>query len=66
MQKSLLTLMLVFITASLFSQSIDDIRKYAVLQKWEDAKAQVDKYLSVEKNQKKQKVGITKDSSTSR
>ncbi|MBS1918715.1 MAG: hypothetical protein JST17_00515 [Bacteroidetes bacterium] len=52
MQKLALTLLLAFMTARLFSQSIDDVKKYAILQKWEDAKTNVDKFLSVEKNTK--------------
>ena len=52
MQKLVVTLLAVTISASLFSQTIDDVKKYALLQKWEDAKTQVDKFLSVEKNTK--------------
>ncbi len=52
MQKLLLSLLLVIISASLFSQSFDDVKKYAILQKWDEAKTNVDKYLAVEKNQK--------------
>jgi hypothetical protein len=52
MQKLVVTMLLVFMTASLFSQSIDDVKKYAILQKWDDAKTNVDKFLSVEKNAK--------------
>ena len=48
MQKLVVTMLLVFMTASLFSQSIDDVKKYAILQKWDDAKMNVDKFLSVE------------------
>lgn len=52
MQKLLLSLLLVIISASVFSQSFDDVKKYAILQKWDEAKTNVDKYLAVEKNQK--------------
>jgi hypothetical protein len=52
MQKLVVTMLLAFTTASLFSQTLDDVKKYAVLQKWEDAKTNVDKFLAVEKNAK--------------
>ncbi|OQY93662.1 MAG: hypothetical protein B6D37_11245 [Sphingobacteriales bacterium UTBCD1] len=52
MRKLILTLLLLPLTASLFSQSIDDVKKFAILQKWDEAKTNVDKFLSVEKNQK--------------
>lgn len=50
MQKSVLTMLLALLCAGVYAQKIDDIKKFAVLQKWDDAKVQVDKFLSVEKN----------------
>lgn len=52
MQRIILTMMLAVFSASLFAQSFDDVKKFAVLQRWEDAKGAVDKYLAVEKNAK--------------
>lgn len=52
MQKLVVTMLLVFMSASLFSQTLDDVKKFAVLQKWEDAKTNVDKFLAVDKNTK--------------
>lgn len=52
MRKSILILTLVVFSTRLFAQSLDDVKKYYALQKWEDAKTAVDKYLAVEKNAK--------------
>jgi hypothetical protein len=52
MRKLILTLLLAVLSVSLFAQTLDDIKKYVVLQRWEDAKGQLDKYLAVEKNAK--------------
>ncbi len=52
MQKLVLTMLLALMSASLFSQTLDDVKKFAVLQKWEDAKTNVDKFLAVDKNAK--------------
>ena len=52
MRKLILTILLATITARLFSQTLEDIEKYLALQRWEEAKGLVDKFLAVEKNAK--------------
>ena len=44
--------MLAVFSATVFAQSLEDVEKYLALQRWEDAKVQIDKFLSVEKNTK--------------
>lgn len=52
MRKLILTITLAVFSASVFSQSLEDIEKYLALQRWEDAKGLVDKFLTSEKNAK--------------
>lgn len=55
MRKLILLIALFAISVSLFAQNIEDIEKYYALQKWDDAKGIVDKFLASEKNNKNAK-----------
>jgi hypothetical protein len=55
MRKFILMMVLTGFSAGIFAQSLEDIEKYLALQRWEEAKGLVDKYLSQEKNSKNAK-----------
>jgi hypothetical protein len=53
MKKISLAVLISFSAAGAIAQSLDDVKKYAFLNKGAEAKIEVDKYLAVEKNAKK-------------
>ena len=55
MKKFILTIALTGFSASLFAQSLEDVEKYLALQRWDEAKGLVDKFLATEKNAKNAK-----------
>ena len=55
MRKFILTVVLSGFSALLYAQSIEDIEKYLALQRWDEAKGLVDKFLSQDKNAKNAK-----------
>ena len=52
MHKFILTVVLAAFSTCIFAQSLEDVEKYLALQRWEEAKGLVDKFLSAEKNSK--------------
>lgn len=55
MRKFILTVLLAGFSTCIFAQSLEDIEKYLALQRWEEAKGLVDKFLATEKNAKNAK-----------
>ena len=55
MRKFILMVVLAGFSAILYAQSLEDVEKYLALQRWDDAKGLVDKFLATEKNAKNAK-----------